>query len=340
MKKVVTFGELMMRLSPPEHLRFLQASQYQVSFAGSEANVAAIIASLGQPVAFISKFPKHEIGQAAINSLRALGVDTSYCLRGGERIGVIYTEKGASQRGSKVIYDRTGSAIATAEPEEYFWGKIFSDACWFHFSGITPALSDQAADTCLKACQEAKELGLTVSCDLNYRKNLWSPEQAQLRMTKLMQYVDICFGNEEDIEKVFGIKGTKTDVLHGRLDYEEYMYSAAQLSDRFQLQQVLISLRTSFSADHNRWAAMSYQGGKAFFSSEYDIQIVDRVGAGDSFAGSYIYAMLNGYSGLKALEFAVAASCLKHSIEGDYALITLQEVEELMNGNKLGRVQR
>ncbi len=338
--KAVTFGEIMIRLNPSQNLRFVQADSFQISYAGGEANVAMSLAQYGVDARYVTTLPKNDIGQACINSLRRYGVNTNHIVRGGERLGVLYLEKGASQRPSKVIYDRAYSAIATAAPSVYNWKEIFEGANWFHFTGITPALSEQAAQATLEAAKTAKEMGLTVSCDLNYRGNLWSKEQAAKTMSELMPYVDVCIANEADADDVFGIRADGTDVTTGKLNHQGYVNVAQKLVERFGFRQVAITLRSSISASVNDWAGMLYDGEKSYFSKSYHIQIVDRVGGGDSFGGGLIYALMSGKSGQDAIEFAVAASCLKHSIEGDYNLVTVAEVEKLVGGDGSGRVQR
>ena len=340
MKRVITFGELMLRLAPEGYLRFAQAEKFQATFGGGEANVAVSLANYGIDAAFVSKFPTHEIGQMAVNSLRKYGVDTSLIVRGGNRVGVYYVEKGASQRPSKVIYDRADSAIAQASAADFDWDHIFEGADWFHFTGITPALGDNVAEICLQALKAAKAHGLTVSCDLNYRKKLWTREKAGEVMGKLMQYVDVCIANEEDAADVFGIHAANTDINSGKVDHEGYKDVARQLKERFGFSHVAITLRGSISANDNDWAAMLYDGNDYYFSRQYRVHIVDRVGGGDSFGGGLIYAMLDGRDPQAVIEFAVAASCLKHSIEGDYNLMSVAEVESLAGGNASGRVQR
>lgn len=340
MKKVVTFGELMLRLAPENYLRFVQSEKYQATFGGAEANVAVSLANYGADVAFVTKLPAHEIGQSAVNSLRKFGVDTSEIVRGGDRVGVYYCEKGASQRPSKVIYDRAASSIATAEPSDFDWAKIFEGVEWFHFTGITPALSDGVAEITLEALKEAKKRNIIVSCDLNFRKKLWSKEKAGKVMGELCNYVDYCIANEEDAKDVFGIEADDTDINSGKLNRDGYVSVAKKLTEKFGFKGVAITLRESISANDNNWSAMLYTSGEAFFSKKYAMHIVDRVGGGDSFGGGLIYALLNGFDAQKAIEFAVAASCLKHSIEGDYNMVTVDEVEKLAGGDASGRVQR
>ncbi len=339
-KKVVTFGELMLRLAPEGYYRFVQAERLGATFGGGEANVAVSLANYGFDAAFVTKLPKHEIGQAAINSLRRFGVDTTKIARGGDRVGIYYLEKGASQRPSKVIYDRAGSSIATASSTDFDWEAIFEGVEWFHFTGITPALNDDVAEICLEACKAAKAKGITISCDLNYRNKLWSKEKAGQVMAKLCEYVDVCIANEEDAADVFGIKAANTDVTAGEVNHEGYKDVAKQLADRFGFSKVAITLRESISANDNLWSAMLYDGEGYYFSKKYAMHIVDRVGGGDSFGGGLIAACLNGYGPQATIEFAVAASCLKHSVEGDYNMVSMDEVLKLAGGDGSGRVQR
>ena len=339
-RRVVTFGEIMLRLSPEGYRRFVQADSMNADFGGGEANVAVSLANYGLSTAFVTRLPGHEIGQAAVNSLRRFGVDTRFIIRGGERVGIYYLEKGASQRGSKCIYDRAHSAIAEAAPADFDWEEIFKDARWFHFTGITPALSSNAAEICRQACQTAQKLGITISCDLNYRSKLWTREQARDVMTDLCQYIDVCIANEEDAKDVFGIEAENSDIDGGRLDQEGYRNVAKQLSDGFGFKLTAITLRTSFSANDNDWAAMLFDGSKYFVSRSYPMHIVDRVGGGDSFGAGLIYSLVTNKSHKDALEFAVAASCLKHTIEGDFNMVSIEEVERLADGSSSGRVQR
>jgi 2-dehydro-3-deoxygluconokinase len=340
MKKVVTFGELMLRLAPENYLRFVQSEKYEATFGGAEANVAVSLANYGVDAAFVSKLPAHEIGQAAVNSLRKFGVDTSKIVRGGERVGIYYCEKGASQRPSKVIYDRAYSSIAMAKEGDFDWDQIFEGVEWFHFTGITPALSDDVAAICLTACKKAKEKNIKISCDLNFRKKLWSKEKAGQVMGELCHYIDYCIANEEDAKDVFGIEADNSDIYGGKLDREGYISVAKKLTDRFNFKGVAITLRESKSANDNDWSGMLYTNGEAVFSKKYSMHIVDRVGGGDSFGGGLIYALLNDYAPQAAIEFAVAASCLKHTIEGDYNMVSLSEVQNLAGGDGSGRVQR
>ena len=340
MPKVITFGELMLRLAPEGYYRLVQSDALLATFGGGEANVAVSLANYGVDAAFVSKIPKHEIGQMAVNSLRKFGVDTSKIVRGGDRMGIYFVEKGASQRPSKVIYDRAHSAIAEATERDFDFHAIFEGVDWFHFTGITPALSKNVADICLAACRVAKEKGVTVSCDLNYRKKLWTREEARETMTRLMPYVDVCISNEEDAHDVFGIDAENTDIDAGVVNHEGYKSVARQLMDKFGFQRVAITLRSSISANDNDWAGLLYDGENYCFSRSYHMHIVDRVGGGDSFGGGLIYALLSGYTTQEAIEFAVAASCLKHSIEGDYNCVSVDEVKALAAGSGSGRVQR
>lgn len=340
MGKIVTFGEIMLRLAPNGYLRFVQAEQLEATFGGGEANVAVSLANFGLDAAFVTKLPEHEIGQAAVNSMRKFGVDTSLITRGGARVGIYYCEKGASQRPSKVIYDRAGSSIATATTADFDWNKIFEGVEWFHFTGITPALGDNVAAICLEALKEAKKRGITVSCDLNYRNKLWSKQKAGETMGELCKYVDVCIANEEDASDVFGISAANTDVTKGEVNHEGYKDVAKQLADRFGFKAVAITLRTSISANDNDWAAMLYDTKGYFFSKQYRMHIVDRVGGGDSFGAGLIYSMINGFDAQSTIEFAVAASCLKHSIEGDMNMVSVSEVQKLAGGDGSGRVQR
>ncbi|MGN0690053.1 MAG: PfkB family carbohydrate kinase [Oscillospiraceae bacterium] len=340
MSKVITFGEIMLRLAPEGYYRFVQAESFGATYGGGEANVAVSLANYGCDAKFVTKLPKHDIGQCAVNSLRKFGVDTSFIARGGDRVGIYFLEKGASQRPSKVIYDRAGSSIATAVPEDFDWDKIFDGADWFHFTGITPALNDNVAAICLEACKAAKAKGVTISCDLNYRNKLWSKEKAGQVMGELCKYVDVCIANEEDAGDVFGIKSEGTNVTAGEVNHEGYKSVAKQLADRFGFKKVAITLRTSISANDNKWAAMLYDGNDYYFSKSYLMHIVDRVGGGDSFGGGLIYACLNNMAPQETIEFAVAASCLKHSIEGDFNMVSVDEVKKLAGGDASGRVQR
>lgn len=340
MANVITFGEIMLRLAPEGYTRFVQADRFCATYGGGEANVAVSLANFGLDVGYVTKLPENDLGQAAVNALRRFGVDTRAVVRGGDRLGIYYLEKGASQRPSKVIYDRAGSSIACAAREDFDWERIFDGAQWFHFTGITPALGDNVSDICLDACRAAREKGLTVSCDLNYRKNLWSREKAGRVMTRLMEFVDVCIANEEDAGDVFGIRAEDTDIAGGKLSHAGYQSVARRLSERFGFQKVAITLRASRSANDNDWAGMLYDGVRCCFSSTYPIHIVDRVGGGDSFGAGLIYSLLSGAQPQEAIEFAVAASCLKHTIEGDFNMVGVQEVNRLAQGDASGRVQR
>ena len=340
MKRVVTFGELMLRLAPNGYYRFFQNDQMQATFGGGEANVAVSLANYGLNSVYVTKLPKHAIGQAAVDSLRSFGVDTSKIVRGGDRVGIYFLEKGASQRGSICIYDRTHSAIQEASASDFDWDAIFDGADWFHFTGITPALSRNMVDICLEACKVSKAKGVKISCDLNYRGKLWTREQAKEAMSKLCEYVDVCISNEEDAKDVFGIEAENTDIYAGKINQEGYKSVAKQLADKFGFEKVAITLRSSISASDNDWTGMLFDGENYCFSKTYHLHIVDRVGGGDSFGGGLIYALLNGKNTQDAIEFAIAASALKHSIEGDYNRVSVSEVEKLVGGDASGRVQR
>ena len=338
--RIVTFGEIMMRLNPEGYNCILQADRLEISYAGGEANVAVSLANYGQDVSFVTKLPDSLLGESARNAVRHFGVDTRDIVWGGNRLGLYFVEKGASQRASKVIYDRAGSAIAAARRSDFDWPRILEGAEWFHFTGITPALNDTLAAICLDACKKAKELGLTVSCDLNYRNKLWSREKAGQVMSELCKYVDVCIANEEDAADVFGIRAANTDVTKGAVSHEGYKDVAKQLAGRFGFSKVAITLRESISASDNNWAAMLYDGTEFYVSKKYAVHIVDRVGGGDSFGGGLIYACLNQYDPQSAIEFAAAASCLKHSVEGDMNMVSVSEVQKLAGGDGSGRVQR
>ncbi len=338
MSDVVTFGEIMMRLATPGYLRFAQTSNLELTYGGGEANVAVSLVNYGLTANFVTRLPKNDMGQRALNELRGLGVGTGHIVRGGDRIGIYFLESGASQRASKVTYDRAHSAISEIKPGEVNWQEVFAGARWFHWTGITPALSDCAAAVVEEACIAAKAAGVTVSVDLNYRKKLWTKQRAGEVMSKLMKYVDVCIANEEDAESVFGIHGA--EVTSGKIEHAQYEDVARQLTERFGFKQVAITLRESHSASHNGWSAMLWKDGQAHFSRKFQLQIVDRVGGGDSFAGGLIFASLRGDDAQKAIEFAVAASALKHTISGDYNRVALDEVETLVKGDGSGRVQR
>ncbi|HEX8559766.1 MAG TPA: sugar kinase [Pyrinomonadaceae bacterium] len=338
--RVVTFGEIMLRLATPGRLRFSQARELELTYGGGEANVAVSLANFGLDARFVTRLPANPFGDGAVSALRAHGVDTSFVARGGERIGVYFLETGASQRPSVVVYDRAGSAVSQVGPGQFDWGRVFDGAGWFHFTGITPALGPGVAAATAEACRAAKEAGLTVSCDLNYRKKLWTPGQAQETMKGLMEWVDVAVGNEEDAEKVFGVRAEGSDVEGGHVAAAGYEQVARTLAGRFDLKAVAITLRESRSADDNGWSAMMLHEGRVLQSRRYDVRIVDRVGGGDSFAAGLIYGLFTGRTGQEALEFAVAASCLKHSIGGDFNLVSAAEVEALVGGDASGRVQR
>ena len=342
MAKIVTFGELMLRLQPFNYERFVQAQQVEFTFGGGEANVAVSLANYGMDASFVTKLPAHAIGQAAVNSLRRYGVDTTKIVRGGDRVGIYYNEKGASQRGSVCIYDRANSAISQATTADFDWDAIFEGVDWFHFTGITPALGANVVEICREACKAAKAKGIKISCDLNYRGKLWTRAQAREAMTDLCQYVDVCISNEEDAKDVFGIEAEATDIYGGSLNHEGYKSVAKQLADKFNFEMVAITLRESHSAFDNGWSAMLYNvaNDEYCFSKKYDLHIIDRVGGGDSFGGGLIYSVLSGKNTQEAVEFAVAASALKHSIGGDYNMVTVAEVEKLAGGDGSGRIQR
>lgn len=340
MADLVSFGEIMMRLATPGFLRFPQAPHLELTYGGGEANVAVSLVNYGMTAEFITRLPKNDMAQRAVNELRGLGVGTGHIVRGGERIGIYFLESGASQRASKVTYDRAHSAIAGIQPGEVDWDDVFGNgkAKWFHWTGITPALSDSAAAATREACEAAKRHGVTVSVDLNYRKKLWSKEKAGKVMAGLMEFVDVCIANEEDAESVFAIKGA--EVTSGKIEHAQYEEVARKLTEKFAFKKVAITLRESHSASLNGWSAMLFENGAGVFSTKYDITIVDRVGGGDSFAGGLIFALLRGDGNARAINFAVAASALKHTIPGDFNRVTLEEVEALAQGDASGRVQR
>lgn len=339
-KKTAGFGDMLVSLSPEGYLRFIQADGFAVNYTGAEANVLVSLSSLGMETEFITRLPDNAVAKCAVACMRKYGVGTEKIVYGGERIGVIYTEKGASQRPSRVVYDRKYTAIATAQPGDFDWESIFEDVGWFHFTGITAALGDGTALLCQEACAAARRRGITVSCDLNYRKNLWSEEKARSVMEKLVPMVDVLVANEEDADKVLGIRAADTDVTGGKLSRAGYVDVARRICERYGVKKVGITLRRSLSASDNAWSAMLYDGADSFFSREYMIHIVDRVGGGDSFTAGLIYALSNGYEPQRAVDFAAAASCLKHSIELDFNLVTVDEVEKLVGGDQSGRVQR
>ncbi len=342
-KKVVTLGEIMLRLSTPGNTRFVQSDSFDVVYGGGEANVAVSCANYGHDAYFVTKLPKHEIGQSAVNALRKYGVKTDFIARGGDRVGIYYLETGASMRPSKVIYDRAHSAIAEADAADFDFDAIMEGADWFHWSGITPAISDKAAELTRLACEAAKRHGVTVSVDLNFRKKLWTKEKAQSIMKPLMQFVDVCIGNEEDAEKVLGFKPGNTDVTSGELELAGYVDIFNQMADKFGFKYIISSLRESHSASDNGWSAciMDGQTREFYHSRKYHITpIVDRVGGGDSFAAGLICGLVDGKDMKAALEFAVAASALKHTIPGDFNLVTRADVDNLAGGDGSGRVQR
>lgn len=340
MGKIVTLGEIMLRLSPTGNYRFVQSESFQIFPGGGEANVAVSLANYGHAACFVSKLPSHEIGQIAVNALRRYGVKTEYISRGGDRVGLYYAETGASMRPSKVIYDRAHSAIAEADISDFDFDKIMEDADWFHWSGITPAISDKAAEIVRVACEAAKRHGVIVSVDLNFRKKLWTSEKAISVMRPLMQYVDVCIGNEEDANMCLGYK-PDADVEGGKTDAEGYYEIFKGMMKEFGFKYVVSTLRESYSASHNGWKALIYDGKTFYESKHYDINpIIDRVGGGDSFSAGLIHGLLSYKDQTKALEFAVAASALKHTIPGDFNLVSTSEVESLAKGNANGRVQR
>lgn len=340
--KVVSFGELLLRLAAPGYTKLFQKDNLESTFCGGEANVAVSLANFGLESSFITKLPGNDVGKAAVNSLRYFGVDTSEVVYGDGRMGLYYLEKGASQRPSKVIYDRAYSAIALAKREDFDWNKIFEGADWFHWTGINPALSDELAVICEDACKEAKAKDITVSCDLNYRGKLWSPEKAQEVMKPLLKYVDVCICNEEDAEKVLGIKASDTDVESGKLSDAGYVHTAERIYSQYGCKYVATTLRKSYSASRNGWRAMLYEAEDldSYFSQEYDIQIVDRVGGGDSFAAGLIYGLAMGMDCNETIDFATAASCLKQTMEGDFNRSTVADVHALLKSGGNGRVQR
>lgn len=339
-KKFVAFGELMLRLAPDGYLRLAQADRFNLNYTGAEGNMAIALSYMGIPSELITKLPNNDIGRCAKRMLTKFELETRHIAWGGERLGVYYLERGASQRPSKVIYDRKHSSIAEADPSDFDWDEIFQNAGWFHFTGITAALSENTRKICEQACIAAKNHGVKVSCDLNYRKNLWTSQEAQRVMKPLMNYVDVCIANEEDSEKVLGIRASNTDITAGKLSLEGYSRLAEKLAKTYGFEKVAITLRESLSASVNNWSALLYAGGKIYVSKKYTMQIVDRVGGGDSFASGLIYACLNDFDPQEAVEFAAGASCLKHSIEFDFNLSTVDEVMNLINGDGSGRVQR
>ncbi len=341
--KVVTFGEIMLRLSTPGFSRFVQAQQFDATYGGGEANVAVALSNFGLESYFITKAPTHEIGQSAVNHLRRFGVKDDYIVRGGDRLGIYFLETGASQRASKVIYDRARSAVSEMDAGEVDWDTAFAGARWFHWTGITPALGDRAREGVVAACKAARAAGATISCDLNFRAKLWTPSEAQAVMNPLMEYVDVCIANEEDAERSLGLKAGETDIETGEIDEAGYVQVARTLKSTYNFETVAITLRESYSASRNGWSAMLYDDKDCDTptrSKRYDIQIVDRVGGGDSFASGLIYGLLSEDNTRDALEFAVAASCLKQTIPGDFNLVSPSEVKKLAKGSGSGRVER
>ena len=339
-KKVVTLGEIMMRLSTPGFERFVQSVSFDVTYGGGEANVAVALSNYGLNGIFVTKVPNNTLGQAAINHIRRYGVDTQFIARGGNRLGIYFLETGASMRASQVIYDRAGASIADVDISEFDFEAILDGATWFHTTGITPALSDKAAALTLAALKAAKAKGITTSIDLNYRKKLWSKEKAREVMTELCQYVDVCIGNEEDADTTLGFKVEGTDVTKGELNLDGYKSVFQQMKEKFNFKYIASTLRESHSASDNGWSALVYDGTEFYHTKEYEVRIVDRVGSGDSFASGFIFGLVTGMPLAEAAEFGVAASALKHTIPGDFNHATLTEVKELMKGDGSGRVQR
>jgi 2-dehydro-3-deoxygluconokinase len=339
-KKVVTLGEIMMRLSTPGFERFVQSDSFDVTYGGGEANVAVAVSNYGLNGVFVTKVPENALGQAAVNHIRRYGVDTRHIARGGKRLGIYFLETGASMRASQVIYDRAGASIADVDISEFDFDKIFEGADWFHTTGITPALSDKAAALTKAALQAAKAKGVTTSIDLNYRKKLWSKEKAREVMTDLCQYVDVCIGNEEDAETTLGFHSEGTDITKGELSLEGYKSVFKQMKDKFGFKYIASTLRESYSASDNGWSALVYDGNEFYQTKKYNVRIVDRVGSGDSFASGFIFGLVTGMPFGEAGEFGVAASALKHTIPGDLNHATLSEVKDLMKGDASGRVQR
>ena len=342
-KKIVTFGEIMLRLATPGYLRFGQSDKFEATYGGGEANVAVSLANYHLPVDFVTRLPENDIGESALMALRKHGVNTENIIRGGDRVGIYFLEKGAVSRGSKVIYDRANSALSEIRPGMVDWERVFSGAQWFHWTGITPAISRGTAAVCKEAIEAANKLGLMVSCDLNYRKKLWkygkTPGEV---MPDLVKGCDIILGNEEDAEKVFGIKAEGVDVTGGKVEAAAYESVCRQLLERFpKAKKAIITLRGSVSASHNTWSGVLWDGERLYSAPTYQItHIVDRVGGGDSFMGGLIYGLITYQDDEKALKFAVAASCLKHTVEGDFNLVSVEEVEKLMSGDASGRVSR
>ena len=340
MSKIVGFGDFLVRLSPPGYLRFLQADSFEINYTGAEANVLVSLALMGECTEFVTRVPDNDIGHTGIRSLGRYGVGTSHVAYGGERMGVFYLEKGASQRPSKIVYDRKYTSIATAKISDFDWDAILDGASWFHITGITPALGPTMPEVCIEACRRAHEAGCTISCDLNYRKNMWTTAEAKATMERILPYVDVLIANEEDADKVLGIRAKDTDVVAGKLNRDGYADVARQIIAKYGVKAVAVSLRRSISASDNEWGAMLFTDGTAHFSRTYAIHIVDRVGGGDSFAAGLIYGMTHGFDAQKTVEYAAAASCLKQTIEMDFNLASVEEAPRLMEGDGSGRVQR
>lgn len=340
--KIVTFGEIMLRLSPQGTKRLFQGPLFESTFCGAEANVAVALSEFGKDAGFVTRLPDNEPGKAVIAELRRHGVDTSGIVFGGERLGILFAEKGASQRPSRIVYDRKHSSVAEASSSDFDWDSIFAGADWFHITGITPALSESLEKIALEAVKAAKRLGLTVSCDLNFRSKLWSSEKAGAVMPSIMEYTDVCIGNEEDAEKVFGIKSGSTDSDTGKLDKEGYFDTARQMAKKFGLKYVAFSQRASISADENDWSGLLYSSDedKLYSSEQYRIRLVDRIGGGDAFAAGLIYGLHSGFTPQKTIEFAAASGCLNQTIEGDFCLMDADEVLALAEGDKFGRIKR
>lgn len=339
-QKMVGFGDFLVRLSPLSYKRFFQADNFEVNYTGAEANVCVALAHMGMKTDFVTRLPDNDIAHAGIAEMRKHGVGTDKIVFGGDRIGVFYLEKGASQRPSKIVYDRKYTSVATGGSECYDWDGIFADCTWLHITGITPALSSTIPAVCIDACRKAKEMGLTVSMDLNYRKNLWTPSEAYETVSRLLPYVDVLLANEEDAEVVLGIKAEGSDVMKGVLSDEGYAEVAKKIEKEYGIHTVAISMRRSISASDNDWGAMLYKDGQSYFSKRYMIHLVDRVGGGDSFAAGLIYGLMNDFDNQHTIEYAAAASCLKQTVEMDFSLSTAAEVEKLVGGNASGRVER
>lgn len=346
MKKIVTFGEIMLRLSPQDGTRLLQKPSFEASFGGAEANVAVSLANFGMDAAFVTKVPQNPIGMAALAELNKFGVDASFCALGGDRLGVYYMEKGAGPRPSLCVYDRKNSSIAEATAADFDFDKILNGAAAFHFTGITPALSKNCAALCLNAVKAARKAGATVFCDLNFRSKLWTKAQAKKTMSELCKYVDVCVLNESDAADVFGIKAARSNINQGKLDAKGYQDVAAALFERFNFKAVAISQRESYSASDNGWSGLYFERGqnaaapKMFASKKYDLRLVDRVGGGDAFAAGIIYGVLNKLGGQKTVDFAAASGALQQTIEGDFNRVSVAEVERLAAGDASGRILR